>query len=73
MAKGGKDWKSKAQKLKLKVAQLKAELTGGAPAQTVKATKPVSPLAPRPSSLVPRPSPLAPRPSAEARSAKADY
>ena len=46
MAKGGKDWKSKARKLKLKVAQLKAELTGGAPAQTVKAAKPVSPLAP---------------------------
>ncbi len=48
MAKGGKDWKARAEKLKQKVEKLKA-LLAAAPAPTpvkTKAQKPVSPLAP---------------------------
>ena len=46
MAKGGKDWKAKAEKLKQRVDKLKSQL-GSAPAKAkAKAAKPVSPLAP---------------------------
>ena len=46
MAKGGKDWKAKAEKLKERVEKLKSQL-GAVPAKArTKAAKPVSPLAP---------------------------
>lgn len=46
MAKGGKDWKTKAERLKERVEKLKSQL-GAAPSKAkVKAAKPVSPLAP---------------------------
>jgi glutamate N-acetyltransferase/amino-acid N-acetyltransferase len=46
MAKGGKDWKTKAERLKERVEKLKSQL-GAAPSKAkAKAAKPVSPLAP---------------------------
>ena len=42
----GKDWKSKARKLKLKVEKLKDQLVAGMSAPAPKTAKPVSPLAP---------------------------